>query len=105
MGFRTSTLVAIALLAAATGVSALPVSIVSIVPDSSVAGGATFTLYVQGSGFLPGATAAWNGSALATSFVNADALSAVVPAAMIATVGSVSITAANPGEAARRSLE
>jgi hypothetical protein len=105
MGFRTFTLVAIALLAAATGASAQPVSIVSIVPDSTVAGEATFTLYVQGSGFLPGVTVAWNGSALATSFVNADALTAVVPAAMIASVGPVSITAANSGHSPSNALQ
>jgi len=105
MGFRTRTLVAFVLLFGASVFSAPAVSIVSIEPDSAVAGGATFTLYVQGSGFLPGATVAWNGSALATTFSNADALTAVVPSAMIASVGSASITVANAGEPSSNALQ
>ena len=67
-----------------------------LLPDAAAPAGAGFTLTVNGTGFLPGATVNFNGTALATTFVNSSQLTAVVPAANIASAGTVSITVVNP---------
>jgi hypothetical protein len=67
--------------------------ITSIDPNAVTAGGSPFTLTINGSGFVAGATARWNGSALPTTFVNEKQLTAGVSAQLIATAGIVSITA------------
>jgi hypothetical protein len=51
---------------------------------------------VYGSGFVNGAAVNWNGSRLATTFVNIDKLTAVVPASNIAVAASAAITVTNP---------
>jgi uncharacterized protein (TIGR03437 family) len=75
-------------------------SITSLSPTSATAGGAAFTLTVNGTSFLTGATVRWNGTALTTTFVSATQLTAAVPANLIASTGSVSITAVNTGGSA-----
>jgi len=97
-----------------TASSALPFSInpvtvggpviTSFSPGLAIAGGSTFDLTVFGSNFLAsggiftaGPTVLWNGSPLVTTFVNATQLTATVSAALIANVGSASITVQNPG--------
>jgi hypothetical protein len=47
-------------------------------------GGAAFTLTVNGTNFVSGATVYWNGTALATTYVSATQLTASVPAGLIA---------------------
>src|SRR5262249_16008824 len=56
----------------------------SLAPASAQAGGAAFTLTVNGEGFMPGAQVTWNGSARPTSFVNNTKLTAQIGAADIA---------------------
>jgi hypothetical protein len=70
-----------------------------LVPASVAPGGPSFTLIVNGSGFVSGATVNWNGNALATTFVSSAQLTATVPAAATATAGTASITVVNPGTA------
>jgi len=70
----------------------------SVSPSSATVGQPAFTLTVYGTGFLPGATVQWNGSALATSVINPTQLTAAVPATLIAAAGSASITVVNPGD-------
>src|SRR5207249_1389587 len=41
-------------------------------------------------------TVNWNGAPLATSFVSSTQLTATVPASLVATAGTASITVANP---------
>ncbi len=72
-------------------------AIVSLDPAQKTAGGAAFTLTVDGDGFLSGATVRWNGAALPTTFVNATRLTAQVAAGQIAAAGSANVTVANPG--------
>jgi uncharacterized protein (TIGR03437 family) len=60
----------------------------SLSPSSTIAGGAPFTLTVNGTGFVTGATVSWNGTSLATTFVGATQLTAAVPAALVATAGT-----------------
>jgi hypothetical protein len=64
--------------------------ITSLSPDQAVAGGAEFTLTVNGSGFIDGtgsdrSVVHWNGSPRATTFVSSTVLTATIPASDIAT--------------------
>ena len=74
----------------------IPLLNLPLLPDAATPGSAGFTLTVNGTGFLSGATVNFNGTALATTFVNGSRLTAVVPAANIASAGTVSITVLNP---------
>ena len=60
-------------------------------PSSAFAGGAAFTLTVNGSNFLNTAIVQWNGGNRTTTFVSANQLTAAITAADIATVGSVTV--------------
>jgi uncharacterized protein (TIGR03437 family) len=53
-------------------------------------------LTVKGSGFVSGAKVEWNKSPLTTTYVSGSQLTAAVPASLIATAGSASVTVANP---------
>jgi len=66
-----------------------------LVPSAVSPGGPQFTLTVNGTGFLPTSTVDFNGTALATTFVSNKQLTAVVPAADIATAATASITVVN----------
>ncbi len=66
-------------------------------PASALGGGSGFTLTITGSNFVPGATVRWNGSPRSTTFVSGTQLTATISAADLATVGTVSVTVANPG--------
>lgn len=67
-----------------------------LVPGSIAPGGSGFTLKASGAGFVSGSTIDFNGTALATTFVDRDHLSAVVPAADVATAQTASVTVMNP---------
>ncbi len=75
---------------------ALPV-LGSLSPTIATAGGAAFTLTVNGSGFAAGATVYWGSSPLTTTWVNATQLTAQAPASDVASAGIISITVQNPG--------
>src|SRR6185312_7356243 len=68
----------------------------TLTPDSVAPGGSDLTLHVSGAGFISGATVDWNGTPLATTFVDSEHLSATVPAADVATAETASVTVANP---------
>lgn len=68
-----------------------------ISPNVAAAGGPAFTLTVTGINFAASAAVQWNGAALATTFVNAGQLTAVVPANLIASAGSASVTVLSGG--------
>jgi hypothetical protein len=74
----------------------IPVINNPLVPSSTAPGGPGFTLTVNGSGFVSGATVYWNGTALATVYVSGSQLSATVLAAQIASAGTAAITVVNP---------
>jgi hypothetical protein len=65
-------------------------------PAFTNAGGAVFTLTVNGSGFIASSTVYWGASALTTTYVSATQLTAQVPAADIATAGTIAITVQSP---------
>jgi hypothetical protein len=69
----------------------------SINPNSAAAGGPAFTMTVTGQNFVSGSTVLWNGTPLATTFISATQLTALVPANLITFAGSSSVTVANPG--------
>ena len=71
-------------------------SVSSLSPTTATAGGPAFTLTVNGTNFVTGATVRWNGTARTTTFVSATQLTAAIDAADIATAGSVSITVVTP---------
>ena len=71
-------------------------TISSISPDSSAAGGAGFTLTVNGTSFVAASAVTFNGSAAVTTFVSATQLTADIPAASIALSGKVAVTVTNP---------
>jgi uncharacterized protein (TIGR03437 family) len=74
-----------------------PPVISGLSPSSAAAGGAAFPLTVNGSGFVASSAVYWNTTALPTTFVSATQLTAMVPASLIATVGTASVSVANPG--------
>jgi len=96
--------VVIALLALAccglplSGQTPNPVPLINdpLVPTSVAPGGAGFTLTVNGTGFVSGATIKWNGSPRPTLFVSNSRLTATISASDIATAGTASITVLNP---------
>ena len=70
-----------------------------LIPASVAPGGPTFTLTVNGTGFVSGSTVNWNGSPRATTFVNASQLTAAILSTDIASAntGSVTVTSPTPG--------
>lgn len=71
-------------------------SIASLAPASAIAGGSAFQLVVAGSGFVSGSTVMWNGSPLATGFVSATQITALIDATLIASAGSANVAVQNP---------
>src|SRR5882762_2990356 len=74
-----------------------------LIPDAAAPGGLGFTLTVNGTGFVSGATVNFNGAALATTLVNNRQLTALVPSTSIAMAGTASITVINPAPGGGRS--
>jgi uncharacterized protein (TIGR03437 family) len=79
------------------GAPAGQVSIASLSPASAAAGGAAFSLTVNGSNFAAGAKVNWNGTALATAFASSTKLTAPVSATLIATAGTAAVTVTSGG--------
>ena len=78
-----------------TGNNPVP-SIASLSPSSAAAGGAAFTLTVNGSGFIQSSVVNFNGSARTTTFVSATQIKADILASDIATSGNANVTVTNP---------
>ena len=72
-------------------------TITSISPTSAIAGGPAFTLTANGTNFISGSSVNFNGSALATTFVSATQLTAVIPASGINLAGTFNVVVTNPG--------
>ena len=71
-------------------------TITTISPNSTVAGSAAFTLTVNGTNFVTASIVNFGGSALATTFVSSAQLTAVIPAASVASTGTPAVTVTNP---------
>ncbi|HSE20029.1 MAG TPA: hypothetical protein VLB68_00170, partial [Pyrinomonadaceae bacterium] len=75
--------------------SPVPV-ITNVSPSSTSAGSSTFTLTVNGTGFVGASVVRWNTSNRTTSFVSGTQLTAQITAADVSASGSGSITVFNP---------
>ncbi len=82
-----------------TGITNDPVPLINqpLVPEAARPGGTAFTLTVNGTGFVSGSVLHWNGSARTTTFVSGSKLTASILASDLATAGTASVTAVNPG--------
>lgn len=68
-----------------------------LVPAALAPGAPEFSVTVHGAGFVPASIVNWNGYALSTTYVSSAKLSAVVPAALVSTVGTARVTVVTPG--------
>ena len=68
-----------------------------VVPTIAALGGPTFTLTVNGTGFVSSSAVQWNGAPLTTQFVSSSQLAASVPASNIAAVSTAAVTVSSPG--------
>src|SRR5205085_6797182 len=66
-------------------------------PASAAAGGAAFTLTVNGTNFALGAVVKFNGNARMTTFVSTTQVTASILASDIAAAGSFPVTVTNSG--------
>jgi hypothetical protein len=71
-------------------------TVTSVAPATASAGGAAFTLTVNGTNFTAGSVVQWNGSSRTTTFVSASQITAAITAGDIAATGSASVTVNNP---------
>ncbi len=71
--------------------------VTAIMPNSANAGAPGFTLTVNGSNFNNNAVVNWNSAQQPTTHVTTNQLTAAIPAANIATAGTVAVTVTNPG--------
>jgi trimeric autotransporter adhesin len=90
----------VALMACGGGTTTTPSnptpSISSLSPNSVNAGGAAFTLTVNGSGFITTSVVRWNGTDRTTTFVNGTQLTAAITAGDIAAAGTANVTVFTP---------
>ena len=96
-----STLAVIVTMVLALGSSALATNPLPLInaplsPGQKAPGAATFTLTVNGTGFVSGAVVNWNGNARTTTFVSSSKVTASITAADVATAGTASVTVSNP---------
>ena len=79
-----------------TGGTGLAPTGTTLTPSSTTAGGAAFTLTVDGTNFVAGTSVLWNGTSRATTFVSGTRVTAAIAAADVATAGSVPVSVKNP---------
>ncbi|PYM24295.1 MAG: hypothetical protein DMD78_09295, partial [Candidatus Rokuibacteriota bacterium] len=73
-----------------------PPTITTLTPNTAAAGGPAFTLTVDGTSFVSGATVMWNGSGRQTTFVSPTRLMAAIAALDISSGGTIPVTVRNP---------
>ncbi|MGE5596059.1 MAG: beta strand repeat-containing protein [Hyphomicrobiales bacterium] len=78
------------------GVSNPVPSVSSLSPNSAIAGGAGFTLTVNGSNFVASSVIQWNGADVPTTYVSPTQLTATIPASDITTAGSANVRVVSP---------
>lgn len=75
-----------------------PVPVIeSLSPSSALAGGAAFTLTINGTNFVPGMSVLWGTTWVTTTYVSATEVTAAIPASLIATAGSTGVVIYDPG--------
>ena len=78
-----------------SSINPLP-AVTSLSPSTIPAGGAPFTLNVNGSGFVSASSVRWNGSPRPTTFVSATQVQAAITATDVASGGTASVTVFSP---------
>lgn len=73
--------------------------VTSVSPHSALAGSPSEAVEIRGSGFVDASQAQWNATPLTTLLVDASTLLALVPAPLMASAGTNSVTVVNPGGA------
>ena len=71
-----------------------------ISPSSGKLGDAATTIAVNGQGLVQGAVVRWNGTALSTTWVNLNQVTAVIPASLLTATGTGTITVVDPNKIA-----
>jgi DNA-binding beta-propeller fold protein YncE len=71
-------------------------TITTISPNSAVAGGAAFTLTINGTNFVASSMVNFGGAAPTATFVNSTQLTAAIPASSIASTGMLAVKVTNP---------
>ena len=74
-------------------------TITTLSPNGVVAGGAAFTLTINGTNFVASSVVNFGGAVSATTFVNSTQLTAAIPASSIASTGTPAVTVTNPASA------
>lgn len=82
--------------ASALAQNRIPLINAPLSPDVKTPGSAAFTLTVNGTGFISGATVYWNGNARTTTFVNSSQVTASILATDLTTSSTASVTVGNP---------
>jgi hypothetical protein len=76
--------------------NAIPLVNQPLFPVSVAPGAGGFTLTVNGTGFVSGATVDWNGNARATTFISSTTLTGAILASDVASASTARITVVNP---------
>lgn len=83
-----------------TGVTSAPTPLLSsLSPSAAAAGGAAFTLVVNGAGFIPQSLVQWNGVAKPTTYISPTQVSVQVSATDIAVTGARTVLVSNASAA------
>jgi uncharacterized protein (TIGR03437 family) len=78
-------------------VNALTPTITNLYPSAALMGSAAVTVTITGTGFYKGGTTASAGATpLQATYVNPTTISAVLPATILATAGTINVTVVNP---------
>jgi len=80
---------------ALTALGTLP-SLASLDPFTATLGSPAFALHIEGSNFVSGTVALWNGAPLPTEFGDSEHLTATVGAAQLSAAGTVTVTTRGP---------
>jgi hypothetical protein len=80
----------------ATAANPVPFLNQTLAPTSIAPGSSSFTLSVSGTGFVSGATIGLDGTALTTTFLDNEHLTATVPATNVANASTAAVTVLNP---------
>jgi hypothetical protein len=75
-------------------------ALTGIAPSSGKLGNAATTIAVNGQGLVQGAIVLWNGTALSTTWVNLNQVTAVIPASLLTATGTGTITVVDPNKIA-----
>ena len=72
-------------------------AISALVPANVNHGAAAFTLTVNGSNFASDSAINWNGTAVTTTFVTGNQVTAAIPASAVSSAGTITVSVTNPG--------